>query len=237
MRRKSLWMAIGLLVLIAGSIGATLVALTRHVPAFYAQSAMAPGPQRKELSKKFEQGEMLHLISGIKNGGQDNAGNWRGNIYESQLNAYLQEEFLTSGKAKEWLPEGISEPRVVFEQNRIRLGFRYGTPPWSTIISINFKLWVAKQEPNVVVLELQGLHAGALPVSAQSLLEDISEALRRRGIQVSWFRHDGYPTAAIQFQSDQPHPTAQLRQIDLKAGALTILGQSSEPLGSMSIPH
>src|SRR5947199_7848858 len=105
--------------------------------------------------------------------------NWRGSFTEAEINSCFAEHLTDSKTADRLLPEGISEPRLQIEGDRIRLGFRYGSRPWSTIISIDFRVWLAKQEPNVVVLELERLHAGALPVSAQSLLEQISEVLRR----------------------------------------------------------
>jgi hypothetical protein len=228
MRRKSLWLSFGLLLLVTISIVATLVVLARHEPEFYSRCAVPPGPERLELSNKFIF-EFARFIAKIKDGGDVNTGDWRGSFTDDQINGYLQEGFLTTGAADKLLPEDISDPRIVFEQNRIRLGFRYGTPPWSTIISVDFRFWVAKQEPNVVILELQGLHAGALPISAQSLLEEISESLRRNSIQVTWYRHNGNPAAALKFQTDQQRPTTQLRQVELKTGALTILGHTSDP--------
>src|SRR5205823_2782932 len=125
---------------------------------------------------------------------------------------------LTWRQADSLLPDGVSQPRVAFEQDRLRIGFRYGTSLWSTIVSIDFRVWLAKGEPNAVVLQLKGVHAGSLPISAQSLLENISEALRRYNVQVMWYRHQGYPTAVVKFQTDQPRPTCQLLQLDLKPG-------------------
>lgn len=229
MGRKSLWLSFGCLLLIAGSVVATLMALASHEPSFYTRSAVPEGPQRTELSKRFLT-EFFHLLSSIQNGGNPDTNNWRGAFTDAQINSYLQEHFVSSGLAEKMLPDGISEPRILFDQNRIRFAFRYSTGPWSTIISVDFRVWLAQHEPNVVVLELQSLHAGALPVSAQSLLEQISEGLRRQNIQVTWYRHDGFPTAALKFQTDQPRPTAQLRQLELKTGTLTILGHSNEPL-------
>jgi hypothetical protein len=227
MRRKALWLSVGLLLLVAGSVVATVVVLAKHEPAFYGRCAVPPGPERAELGKKF-QTELARLLFDIRNGGNVETGNWRGNFSDAQINSYLQDEFLTSGAAEKLLPDGVTEPRMIFEKDHIRLAFRYGTWPWSTIISVDFRVWVAQKEPNVVILQLQGLHAGALPISAQSLLEELSESLRRQNIQVTWYRHEGNPTAALKFQTDQQRPTGQVQQVDLKTGTLTILGHSND---------
>jgi hypothetical protein len=226
MRRKALWLSFGLLLLIAGCILAGVVALVRHVPDFYKHGMVVAGGQRKELSTKFVV-DLGNLCDSIKAGGHPQTGKWRGYFSDVEINSFLQEDFLTAD-AQKLLPDGISNPRIAFEQDRIRLAFRYGRFLLSTIISIDFRVWVAREEPNVVVVELQGLHAGALPVSAQSLLEDISESLRRQNIQVTWYRHQGNPTAALKFGADQTR-TAQLHQLELKAGTLSIVGQSKDP--------
>ncbi|HYV34209.1 MAG TPA: hypothetical protein VE988_00810 [Gemmataceae bacterium] len=230
MSRKSFWLSVFLLVVIVGGVTTTLVLLTQHEPAFYSRAAIPPGQQRKDVSAGFE-GRSGALVLSIKNGGSDK-GDWGGQFSEAEINSYLSEHFLTHGLADKMLPDGISDPRIGIDQDCIRLGFRYGTPPWSTIVSVSFRVWLAKGEPNVIVLELQGLHAGALPISAQSLLENISEALQRHNMQVSWYRHDGNPAAALKFQSDQPRPSAQLLQLELKPGLLTIHGHSHEALQS-----
>ena len=128
------------------------------------------------------------------------------------------------------LPDGVSWPRVRFEPDRIRLAFHYGRGLWATVVSIDLRVWQPVNEPNVVALELEGFHAGALPISAQSLLDQISEMLRQHNVQVTWYRHNGHPTAATKFQSDQPRPTAQLQQVELKPGMLVITGHSGDSL-------
>jgi hypothetical protein len=230
MRRKSLWLAISMVLLVVVSVLTTLGILLRHEPSFYRRCAVSAGAERIELSAKFESASLAFTTS-IKNGGDLQTGNWYGKFNEAEINSYLAEGF-TKGMAEKLLPDGVSEPRIEINEDRICLGFRYGDPPWSTIIAIEFRVWLAKQNQNVVVLELQGLHAGALPISAQSLLEQISEALRRHGITVTWYRHHGNPTAALKFNTDQPRPSCQVNHVELKAGSLAIWGHSSEPLDS-----
>jgi hypothetical protein len=226
MRRLSLWFSVATLALTAIGIVAGLVAMTQHVPAFYLRANMAAGPQRQELSNHFIT-KAANLWESVKNDSGGNA-DWFCALNEAEINAFFAEGFLRDPEPQKLLPEGASEPRVEIEKDRMRLGFRYGNSLWSTIISIDFRVWLAKGQPNALVLELQGLHAGSLPVSAQSLLEDISTSLSRHNIQVSWYRHQGNPTAALKFQSDQPRPGAILQHVDLQPGILNILGHSSQ---------
>jgi hypothetical protein len=78
---------------------------------------------------------------------------------------------------------------------------------------------------NVICLEILGRKAGAMPVSAQSLLELISEQARK-DIEVTWYRHEGNPVALLRFQNDRARPTFQLRRLELRQGMITIGGMS-----------
>jgi hypothetical protein len=141
----------------------------------------------------------------------------------------LAEHFVSSRLDAEFLPEGISQPRIVLEPDKLRLAFRYGNGLWSTIVSIDLRLWLVKGEPNVVALQLVGFHAGALPISAQSLLESINEKCQGHGIGVDWYRDEGYPVALIRFQAEQPHPTLVLELIKLEKEAIHIQGHTKDP--------
>jgi len=223
MRRKSVLMAFGILVLVGCAILAVLALMARHEPSFYTRAKPPPGPVRVTQSKAF-QTELAQLITHITN----REVLWKVTFTEAQLNSFFEEDFLRSGVAERLLPDSVCAPRVVLEQDRIRLAFRYGTPPWSTIISIDFRIWLAPKQYNVVVLELESLHAGSLPVSAQSLLEQLSDALRRHNVEVTWYRHRGNPAAVLRFQSDQARPTVQLRGLTVRNGMLTLVGGSVE---------
>ena len=111
-------------------------------------------------------------------------------------------------------------------RDRLRIAFRYGNPPWSTIITLDFQVWLAPKEPNVVVLQLNGIHAGSLPISSQSLLQKLLEGLKRQNIEVSYHRHQNKPTAVLRFHDDQSRPAAQLLHLELAPGKLTLAGRA-----------
>jgi hypothetical protein len=224
MTRKSILLAIGFILFVVGGVGAALVLLVRQEPEFYRRGALPPGPARKQHAGAFT-AECMHLVNSITN----HEPKWYATFTDAQINSYFEEEFLESGTDKTFLPEGISAPRVAIEADKIRLAFRYGQGTWSTIVSIDLRVWLAKKEPNVVALELQALHAGSLPISAQSLLEHINEACQRKNIDVKWYRHNGNPVALLKFQSDAPRPTVQLSQLELRPGLLVIGGRSIAP--------
>lgn len=224
MRRRSLILALLVVLLLLGGVGATLALLLRHEPAYYRRGAILAGQQRYAWSTEFLN-EMSHLSSAI----QRDELSWDAEFKTEQVNSYLQENFLESGLDEKMLPENISDPRVAIDEDRLRLGFRYGYGRWSAIVTIDMRLWVAQGEANTVGLELLGLHAGALPISAQSLLEHVSEAARRSGVDVSWFRHSGHPVALLRFGPDQPRTTVHLKHVELKEGRIVLQGRCTAP--------
>lgn len=230
MRRKSVLLGSALLLLLGGAVAGALALLLTHEPEFYQRAALPPGHEREQYSHDFETKCTL-LLNGILNDRQ-----WREKFTSAQINGYLEEDFVRSGWHDRLLPEGISDPRVSFGPGKIRVAFRYGGQSWwSTIVTIDFGVWLCEKDLNVVAMELQGLHAGSLPITAQSLLDRVSEVARRQDIEVTWYRLNGNPVALLRFQATQPRPTVRLERLELTDGQLLIVGRSAEaaPLRAM----
>lgn len=228
MSRKSVLLGTGILLLLAAGAGAALVLLLRHEPNFYRRAAVPPGPERKALSGGFF-GQALSFGKHIKEDAE-----WHDWFSEEQINSFLEDDFVRSEGSPFKLPEHITDPRVALEPERIRLGFRYHVGQLSTVVSIDMRVWLTKAEANVVALELRGMRAGALPVSAQSILERLTEAAQNNNVKVSWYRHNGNPVAILRFQNDQPHPTVQLENLDLHPGKIYVKGKSLEVAGPVT---
>lgn len=226
MSRRSLVLAIAIFCCLTSGVGATLWILVRYEPRIYLQAAVPPGEQRHQLSEKCQR-ELMQLYSSVANSAEEQ--DWGHRFTDNEINSYLAEHFVQSHLNEHLLPEGISEPRLVIESDKIRVAFRYGKGIWSTIVCIDLCVWLVKGEPNVVALKLVGFHAGALPISAQSLLESITKICQDNGIGVDWYRDDGAPVAVLRFQAEQPHPTLELETIKLEPGAIQIEGRTKDP--------
>ena len=225
MSRRSVLLAVAIFLCLTGAVGATLWTLVRYEPRVYLQAAVPPGEERHKLSENCWR-ELMQLYNSVAS--QDEQP-WSHRFTDEQINSYLAEHFVSSNLDKSLLPEGIKQPRIAIEADKIRIAFRYGSGLWSSIVSVDLRLWLVKSEPNVVALKLVGFHAGALPISAQSLLESINEKCQEYGIGIDWYRDDGCPVALIRFQNEQPHPTLELKRIKLEQGAIHIEGHTKDP--------
>lgn len=201
-----------------------VICLVRAEPGFYRRLSLPPGEERQRHSDEFTSA-FVRLLSGIVDKSQ-----WYGHFTAEQINSYFMEDFTRNGTMDQTLPEGIHDPRLDIDTDKIRLAFRYGKKPWSTIISIDMRVWLVPKEYNMVALELQGMRAGLLPISAQSILERITEAIRKqnKNIEVTWYRLNGNPVALIRFQADKPVPTIHLQRLELTSGEMKIWGCAME---------
>jgi hypothetical protein len=223
MSRRSLFMALGLAVVLIGGAGLVLFLVVGYEPDVYSQAAAPTGEARSQLSQDFLK-EFSTLLSA-----PEAERDWYVNFTDEQINSYLDEGFIKEGLATRVLPDGISQPHVVFGPEKVRLAFRYGVGAWSTVISLDLRVWLAKGEPNAVALELEGIRAGALPISSQWLLEEFRKVGRdKNGLDLTWYRTNGHPVALLRFQADQPHPTLLLQGVRMEKGLLTIRGRSPE---------
>ena len=96
-----------------------------------------------------------------------------------------------------------------------------------TVVRLDLNLWLVVREPNVVAIELLGVHAGALPISIQSMLEELADSAQQANIEVTWYRHEGHPVALLHFQADREHPRYLLQRLELQDGRLVLAGKSS----------
>ncbi|MGE3808090.1 MAG: hypothetical protein AB7K24_25800 [Gemmataceae bacterium] len=215
MKRKPLLVGIGIAVTACCLAGGIFFALLRHVPAFYAQAAVADGPERKQKANEFVS-KFIRLLG-------DHRGQWYDTFTSEEINCYLSDGLEKKGVV---LPDGVHEPRVAIEQDRIRLGFRYGKKPWSTIVTVDLRLW--HKEPNLVACEFERVRAGLIPISIQSFLEKLSESARKQNIEVNYYRHDGHPVAVLRFQADRTNPTFCLQRLELRPGELFIHGKAAD---------
>jgi hypothetical protein len=244
MRKKSLFiLATTILVLVA--LAAT-GALLRHEPHFYRTCGIEPGPLRQQRSSKFF-ADVAQLALTLK---QQQHEAWHTTMNEVDLNSFLQDDLVNS-EAEKLHTLGVSEPRVaLLDEGRIRIGFRYGSGFWSTIISYDLRVWSVPKEPNVVAVEIRGRRIGAIPLSAQAVLAELIDLAAQYNnnnqvraaekvdgarqtivsdvapynIEVTPYRYEANPVAIIRFQYQPNQPDPQLKCLHVRPGELHLGG-------------
>ncbi|HVK13801.1 MAG TPA: hypothetical protein VM597_33980 [Gemmataceae bacterium] len=228
MRRRRLLVSVGQVVAFVALVLFGLGWAAKRVPAFYTESELPDDAATR--SKSVEAiGGYFQMRDAIV---ESNNPRWELAFTAEQLNAYFQHDFVVNHGGDANLPEGFSAPRVQIEDGRMRIGVQYGQGYWTTVLSIQLKVWLVPGKANVLAMEIESLKAGALPLSPATLLDKISEVARRQNIDVTWFRENGHPVAIMRFQADLTRPTLVFEQIDLANGKLTVQGRSADPFGA-----
>ena len=223
MRRRALSCLLALV--IVAVIGGILLLTIKHEPRFYSLATIAPGAERLQRSK-----QCVKQLFALSSRFVDGQGKWSYEFSEEDINSFFEEDFVRLGDAEALAKIGITSPRIRFEDDRIRLGFRYGNGFWSTVLSYDIRIWLAPQDVNVLVVEFLNRQIGGLPIASQTMLNEIKELSRNKNLDVSWFRSDdNNPVAVIRLPSSRARHFAQLLAIDVTAGRLTIGGQCNEP--------
>ena len=229
MRRRALRRSLACLALVLLLLTGLAAHSILRVPQVYSGLTVPTGPERRKLSGEFMSGvnEMMETIRASGDG------RWQETFSADQMNSYFEEDFLRARPFR--LPDGIHSPRVRIDRDHFTLAFRYGHGFWSTVVCVEMNLWLVAGERNVVAIEFLGLHAGAVPISLQSHLEQLAESARQLSIEVTWYRRGGNPVALLRLQADQENPTVVIQKLELQDGKLVIAGKSNEaaPLRTM----
>jgi hypothetical protein len=219
-RFKRLLSSMGILALIAGVALVTLGVLLKSKPAFYAAAHVDAGSERVADSAACER-NFLFLVNAFSSGDPT----WNAIFTDRQINSYFQEDYEKVGGDQN-LPEGFSAPRVEMEDGIFRLGCQYGWGPWKTVLSLELKVWLIADDVNLIGVEIVRFRAGALSVSPRWMMESITEAIRKRDADVTWYRRDGHPVGVFCLQANQLRPTHQIQRLDILQDKLVLVGQS-----------
>jgi hypothetical protein len=217
-RTRLLWLSAGLV--LAALVAASAV-IIKHEPHFYRAGHAAPGAERKQLSIKFVNDFAQLLIAKF------DKDEWHFKVTEAEINSFFEEDFVKYGEAEKLRELGISEPRVAFDDGRVRFGFRYGTGWFSTVLSYELRVWAVPKETNLLAVEIVGRRAGALPISCQSLLTELSEMATQHNIEVTPYRHEGHTVAVLRLQADQPRPTMRIKYLHISPEELTFAASAA----------
>lgn len=232
-RRRSLIIAISLVVvpLIAAALG--LVVAVKREPEFYTTSKCPENWNTRDRAAR-----LMTRIQDLKNAIRSQP-TWGDTFTAEDLNCFFQENMGRKDQVLcSLLPSGFHSPRIAIEGDKLKLGFQYREGFVSSVCWVEMQLWLVSTETNVVAVELCDLRAGALPIGSQSILEGIGEAARDSNIEVTWYRNKRHPVGLFKFYADQTRPSAQIMALEVKDGQITIAGRSFQestpgfPLGA-----
>jgi len=220
-----------ILAIIGIAVG-TLVYFLQQEPDYYIQEWASPPNSNDSVVST----DVLTKLDGLMNDLQDSRqASWQSSYSSDELNAFFRER--TSGRNAliTGLLGDLPEPRFAIRDDRLLLAFRYGEGTFSTVISIEMKVWLVKDQPNLVAIEFVGFRAGAVPMPKYLILERFAQLARKHNADVNWYRHDGQPVALCQLYANQTRPDSQITTLKIAEGRVMIGGQHSTASPPLSL--
>lgn len=219
-RRQVLFLAAGGAVVLLLVITLFLRAW-KFEPSFYQTALRLPEPQARQLSDKLL--ERLGAISGSV----QRTGPWQALVSSDEVNGWLATDFAEN--LADALPQGMSEPRVQIDRDRVRLGCRYGRGWSATVVHLEVEPFQVSKE--AVGLRIHAVRAGALPAPLGSLLEGITDAARNAGWSLAWEQSGACPTAILHTDLRRRDGRCQrIEAVSLVDGKLYLAGCTERPV-------
>ncbi len=214
-------------VALAAAAGGALVWAWKFEPGFYQTALQLPQPQARELSDK-----LLERL-GALTGSMQRSGPWQALVSGDEVNGWLATDFAEN--LSEALPQGMSDPRVQIDGDRVRLGCRYGAGWGATILHVEVEPFQVAR--NAVGLRVHAVKAGAVPAPLGSLLEGITVAAQRAGCHLAWEQSGACPTAILRTDLRQNNGARQqIEAVSLVDGKLYLAGRTIRPSKSDTAP-
>ncbi|HUG92356.1 MAG TPA: hypothetical protein VML55_16070 [Planctomycetaceae bacterium] len=223
MPKRCLWIGGLLLAAVAGGAGMVSWAFFQ-VPEFYQEAAatVRDPAERKAASESFVQ-QTTRLANEISHSDR-----WSQTFTPLQINSWLAEELPVHYAGH--IPRGVSEPRVHVDGDALLIGFHYQHKKYSGVVSIRLKPSVPAE--NRLAVEVESVRAGLVPISIDSVLDQLSRRLARAGWPVEWTHVDGRDIALVSLDGRRSH-RAVLESVQVADGTLRIGGRRAARSGGM----
>ncbi len=227
MRKTRKWLigfVLGLGVLAA--IPAGVWCCLTYQPSYYRAMVGLTREQRAGRAKKFV-AQSLQLRNDICN-----EPTWEAVFTDQEVNAWLAEDLVTH--FADQLPPEVTEPRVLFESDRMTLAFQLRQGGFQSVITVVARPRVPGG--NTVELTLEKIRAGILPVPADNILDRIIEYARYHGVDVEWARKEGYPVVLMRYTPHIDREDVQLDELQIHDHQIRLAGRSDRAKGAFQRP-
>ena len=225
MRRRSLFKTAAILfTLIALTIG-IVGWLLKQEPDFYVRENASLAGEKDSVQSGKVVTRLNELMEDMRS---SQKGEWGATFSADELNAFFREREsginpLTKGLVAN-LPDPRVGPRVAIEDDRLRIAFRYGEGFQSTVVQMELRMWLVKDQSNLVAVEIVRFQAGALPLPKSWVIDDIAATARGLSADVNWYCRGGNPVALCKLYANQNRPETQITTLRIGDGGLSIGG-------------
>jgi hypothetical protein len=218
------WTLLGTLLVALGASAYLAWAGLRHEPEFYRKLVAQP-PQADQADAFVS--HTARLRNDVVNEPR-----WEVVFSEAEVNAWLATDL--EQEFADRLPPGVSEPRVLFEPDRITLAFQLDDAAGRSVVWAVLRVGLVGE--NELSLALDRVQRGAFPIPAGVVLDRLAAQATNLGMRVTRGEDDGSPSVVLQLPAGD-RTRAVIETLQIAEGWIRLAGtsRSRETLAS-SLP-
>lgn len=154
-------------------------------------------------------------------------GRWEAAIAAEELNAWLAIDLPRSHP--NWLPGGVTAPRVDFQPRRAAIAARVGYGPLSAVAAVDLE--IVLRDVGQIGIAVERASLGAIPLPRDAIVREIARRLGRLGIASDGRRLDGRLVLVAHLPAVRGEARAQPRieTLAIVAGTLIVAGGTTAP--------
>jgi hypothetical protein len=190
----------------------------KQVPNYYEQAMRLEPSRQAEAGDELEK-RVLQLHNEVVRRGK-----WEALFTDEVINGWLAVDL--PEKFPGALPEGITDPRVAIERERLLIACRHMSEQLEVVVNLELSIHLT-DEPNVVAVRICKARAGVVPLPLKEYLDLITKAARRAGIQLRWQQVEGDPVALVTIprnHEDYQATEIRIETVVLRDGELYLSG-------------
>ena len=199
-----------------------------HEPRFYREMVKRPRANREKEARRFV-AQSLQLRNDFVNEPR-----WEAVFTDEQVNSWLAEDLVSH--FSDQIPAGVSEPRILFELDRVHFGFQLEQGPIKSVVSVVGRVRVMGEHELAITIE--HIRAGVLPIPTNQLLERIADTARAHGLDIRWEVDGDSPMAIVKYTPEPRRRDIILDKLQILDGQIRLAGRSSkgQSVASPSLP-
>jgi hypothetical protein len=152
------------------------------------------------------------------------SGGWDTAVTSDELNAWLAVDLPRNHPR--WLPQGVSQPRLLFRPRHVVLGTRVGYGPLTAVASLDFEILL--RDVNHLAIVLEQARLGAIPVPRTPILRELSSRISKLGMVTDLRMLDGRMVLMVYIPSthDAGATSYRLESLSIGDGELLMAGET-----------
>lgn len=161
-------------------------------------------------------------------------GRWDAAISADEINAWLAVDLPRNHPR--WLPQGVSQPRILLQPKHVSLATRVGYGPLTSVVWLDFEILLRDVNQLTIVLDRASL--GAIPLPRTPILRELARRISKLGMVTDLRRLDGRMVLMVYIPSthDAGATSYWLESLAIDAGELLVAGETRSSIQASEQP-